>query len=157
AIGTSRMARLLARLFGPTAHSANPAGFSTSSARQYLHRATCARNGGFAMLFFGRQRARTCQGLTRRAFLQVGGSTVLGLTLADRLRAGAPSAGSAKSVILLWLWGGPSQLDTFDPKPNAPMEYRGPFSPIATKTVGLRVSELFPQVAQLSDKFALIR
>src|SRR5262245_54370030 len=68
--------------------------------------------GGFAMLFFGRQRSRTCQGITRRAFLQVGGSTVLGLSLADQLRAGAPSAGSAKSVILLWLWGGPAHLDT---------------------------------------------
>ena len=82
---------------------------------------------------------------------------MLGLSLADRLRAGAPTAGSAKSVILLWLWGGPSQLDTFDPKPNAPLEYRGPFSPIATKTVGLRITELFPQLAQLSDKFALVR
>ena len=109
------------------------------------------------MLFFGRQPSRTCQGLTRRSFLQIGGSTVLGLSLADRLRAGAPAAGSAKSVILLWLWGGPAHLDTFDPKPNAPMEYRGPFSPIATKTVGLRITELFPQLAQLSDKFALIR
>src|SRR5262249_55758883 len=113
--------------------------------------------GGFAMLFFGRQRSRTCQGLTRRAFLQVGGSTVLGLSLADRLRAGAPAAGSAKAVILLWLWGGPAHLDTFDPKPNAPVEFRGPFSPIATKTVGLRITELFPQLAKLSDRFALVR
>ena len=93
------------------------------------------------MLFVGRQRARTCQTVDRRAFLQVGGSTVLGLTLADllRVRATAPNVGTAKSVILLWLWGGPAHLDTFDPKPNAPLEYRGPFSPIATKTVGVRI------------------
>jgi uncharacterized protein (DUF1501 family) len=113
------------------------------------------------MLFLGQQRQRVCQGLSRRAFLQVGGSTVLGLSLADRLRlkavAGSPTAGSAKSVILLWLWGGPAHLDTFDPKPNAPIEYRGPFSPIATKTVGVRIAELFPQVAALSDSYTLIR
>jgi uncharacterized protein (DUF1501 family) len=113
------------------------------------------------MLFVGRQRARTCQTLDRRAFLQVGGSTVLGLTLADLLRARETAAVSAtthaKSVIFLWLWGGPAHLDTFDPKPNAPLEYRGPFSPIATKTVGVRITELFPQLAQLSDKYAIIR
>src|SRR5262245_27503390 len=112
------------------------------------------------MLFLGRQRARTCQTLDRRAFLQAGGSTVLGLTLADLLRAretAAPNSAHAKSVILLWLWGGPAHLDTFDPKPNAPLEYRGPFSPIPTKTVGVRITELFPQLAKLSDKYAIIR
>src|SRR5712692_7971329 len=98
------------------------------------------------MLFLGRQRQRTCQTLTRRAFLQAGGSTVLGLSLADllRLRAagGAAPDGSAKSVVLLWLWGGPSHLDTWDPKPNAPLQYRGPFSAIATKVPGTRISEM---------------
>jgi hypothetical protein len=113
------------------------------------------------MLLVGRQRARTCQGLTRRALLQVGASTVLGLSLSDllRLRAetGTPVTGTAKSVLLLWLWGGPSHLDTWDPKPNAPLEYRGPFSPIPTKQVGVRICELFPQVAKVADRFALIR
>jgi uncharacterized protein (DUF1501 family) len=111
------------------------------------------------MLFLGRQRARTCQTLDRRAFLQIGGSSVLGLTLADwlRVRAGSPSPGSAKSVVLLWLWGGPAHLDTFDPKPNAPIEYRGAFAPIATKTVGVRITEVFPKLAGLTDRFALIR
>lgn len=111
------------------------------------------------MLFIGRQRSHTCQALNRRSFLQVGGSTVLGLTLADwlRVRAGAPNPGSARSVIFLWLWGGPAHLDTFDPKPNAPLEYRGPFSAIPTRTVGVRVTELFPQLANLSHKYALIR
>src|SRR5262249_11694682 len=109
------------------------------------------------MLLLGSQRQRTCQGTPRRAFLQIGASSVLGLTWADRLRAGAPSPGSAKSVILLWLWGGPAHLDTWDPKPNAPLEFRGPFSPIATRTVGVRITELFPQVAALSHRYGLIR
>jgi uncharacterized protein (DUF1501 family) len=113
------------------------------------------------MLFIGQQRQRTCQTLTRRAFVQVGGSTVLGLCLADRLRLeaqGAASAeGSARSVILLWLWGGPSQLDTWDPKPAAPLEYRGPFTSIATKTPSIRISELFPRIARISDQFAILR
>jgi hypothetical protein len=112
------------------------------------------------MLFVGRQTQRTCQGLTRRALLQAGASTVLGLSLADllRLRAeGTAPAGSAKSVLLLWLWGGPAHLDTWDPKPKAPLEFRGPFSPIATRTPGLRVAELFPQIAKLSDTFAVVR
>src|SRR5262249_58125142 len=85
------------------------------------------------MLLLGQQRQRTCGGLTRRAFLQVGGSTVLGLSLADvlRLRARGATGGSAKSVLLLWLWGGPAHLDTWDPKPTPPSNTaaRSPPSP----------------------------
>src|SRR5207253_2980241 len=62
-----------------------------------------------------------------------------------------------KAVILLWLWGGPSQLDTFDPKPNAPLEYRGPFATIPTRIPGVRFGELFAQLAGLTDKLAVIR
>src|SRR5439155_11624392 len=112
------------------------------------------------MLLLGRQTARTCQSLSRRAFLQVGASSVLGLSLADLLRvkaAGGLNPGSAKSVVLLWLWGGPSQLDTFDPKPNAPLDYRGPFGTIPTKIPGVRFTELFPQLAAQTDKLALVR
>ena len=112
------------------------------------------------MLFVGRQRQRGCQELGRRAFLQAGASSVLGLSLADllRLRAlGSSPTGSAKSVILLWLWGGPAQLDTWDPKPNAPMEYRGPFAAIPTKVPGVRFGELFPQTARIADKLAVVR
>jgi hypothetical protein len=108
------------------------------------------------MLLLGRQTQRTCQALSRRSFLQIGASTVLGLSLADRLKAGS-TLGSAKQVVLLWLWGGPSHLDTFDPKPNAPLEYRGPFSTIPTKVPGLRFCELFPKLAGLTDQMALIR
>src|SRR5438876_7486045 len=113
------------------------------------------------MLFLGQQQQRTCQTLSRRSFLQIGGSTVLGVTLADLLRlrseGSASTNGSAKSVIFLWLWGGPAQLDTWDPKPNAPLEYRGPFSTIPTRTAGVRITELFPQIADIQDKFAILR
>jgi len=113
------------------------------------------------MLFIGQQRERTCQTLTRRAFLQAGGSTVLGLSLTDLLRlrasAGTDANGSAKSVLLLWLWGGPSQLDTWDPKPDAPVDYRGLFSPIATRVSGIKICELFPQLAKVADTFSIIR
>ncbi|HET6574716.1 MAG TPA: DUF1501 domain-containing protein [Fimbriiglobus sp.] len=112
------------------------------------------------MLLVGRQQQRTCQTLNRRSFLQVGASSVLGLSLADLLRAGETSGrnpGSAKAVILLWLWGGPSQLDTFDPKPDAPLEYRGPFATVPTRIPGVRFTELFPKLAGASDKLALIR
>src|SRR6266540_3525453 len=112
------------------------------------------------MLLVGRQRQRTCQTLDRRAFLQAGASTVLGLSLVDLLRlraAGKPANGSARSVLLLWLWGGPAQLDTWDPKPAAPLEFRGPFSSINTRVPGMRIGELFPQVARLADRYTLIR
>ncbi len=108
------------------------------------------------MLLLGRARQRTCQGLSRRAFLQIGASTVLGLSLADRLRGSAP-LGSVKSVLLLWLWGGPAHLDTWDPKPDAPLEFRGPFAAVPTRTPGLRFGELFPQLAARTDRLAVIR
>jgi hypothetical protein len=114
------------------------------------------------MLLVGRQRCRTCRGLTRRAFLEVGASSVFGVSLADLLRARATAGstaatGTARSVLLLWLWGGPSHLDTWDPKPAAPLEYRGPFTPVATSVAGVRVTELFPRVARLARHFALVR
>ena len=113
------------------------------------------------MLLVGQHRTRTCQGLTRRALLQVGASTVLGLSLADLLRhngrAGEGGRGTARSVLLLWLWGGPAQLDTWDPKPAAPLEFRGPFGTIPTRIPGVRFCELFPQTAGCTDKIAVLR
>ena len=112
------------------------------------------------MLMLGQLRARTCQGLTRRALLQVGASSVLGLSLADLLRLRAADSavnGPARSVLFLWLWGGPAHLDTWDPKPDAPLDFRGPFSPIATSVSGIRIGELFPQVAKQAHRFALDR
>src|SRR5438132_1493753 len=114
----------------------------------------------FIMLRIGCGLQRTCQGLTRREFIQVGGSSVLGLSLAELLRLRAETdyqVGQARSVIFLWLWGGPAQLDTWDPKPNAPLDFRGPFAAIATRTAGVRVTELFPQIAAIQDKFAIVR
>jgi hypothetical protein len=112
------------------------------------------------MLLLGRQHSHTCGQVTRRAFVQAGASSVLGLSLADLLRGraeGSPVVGTAKSVLLLWLWGGPAQLDTWDPKPTAPLEYRGPFQAIPTKVPGVRVGELFPKVAERLDRIAILR
>ncbi len=112
------------------------------------------------MLTLGVQRQRTCQGWSRREIVQIGLCTALGLNLADWLRvqqARAASPPRARSVIMLWLWGGPSHLDTFDPKPQAPLEYRGPFGTIPTSIPGLRFCELFPQLARLANRCTLIR
>jgi hypothetical protein len=112
------------------------------------------------VLSLGGVASRTCQAKSRRAFLQLGSLGALGLTLGDyfALRASAQETKpAAKAVIVLWLWGGPSHLDTFDMKPDAPVEYRGPFEPIATSVPGLRVCELLPGLARRADKFALLR
>ncbi len=111
------------------------------------------------MLLVGRQRSRVCGGVHRRAFLQVGASTVLGLNWASWLaaRAAARPEAPARAVILVWLWGGPSHLDTFDPKPHAPLEYRGPFGTIPTRIPGVRFCELFPKLAGISQHLAVLR
>src|SRR5438876_10404752 len=99
--------------------------------------------------------------LSRREFLHIGGTSALGLSLADLLtlqanNSGYPS-GSARAVIFLWLWGGPAQLDTWDPKPGAPMDIRGPFASIPSRIAGTRIGELFPQIADWTDRIAIIR
>jgi uncharacterized protein (DUF1501 family) len=106
------------------------------------------------MFEIGGFRSRLCQGVSRRAFLKAGAAAPFALSLP---RLAAQDRRKASSVIVLWLWGAPSHLDTFDPKPNAPAEYRGPFGTIATKTPGVRFTELFPKTAARSDRFALIR
>jgi hypothetical protein len=102
---------------------------------------------------------RFCDGITRREFLRIG---ALGgaLTLADllRLRAqGGTSPARNRSVIMVYLLGGPAHLDTYDLKPNAPAEYRGPFRPIKTKVGGIDICELFPRQAALMDRLTIIR
>jgi hypothetical protein len=79
------------------------------------------------------------------------------LSLADVWRAEAAGTARPKSCILLWLQGGPSQIDTFDPKPDQPSEIRGPFDPIETNVPGIRIAEPFPLLARCADKYALIR
>jgi hypothetical protein len=99
---------------------------------------------------------RFCDGFTRRDFLHAGMLAPLGLTLPGLLRAEEKSAKRDSDVncIMLFLVGGPSQIDTFDPKPKAPAEVRGPFQPIATKVPGIQMTEIFPRVAKHTDKFS---
>lgn len=99
-----------------------------------------------------------CPGpVSRRTFLRNGALALGGLTLADLLAARSPSSRPDTSVILFWMWGGPSQLETWDLKPNAPTEYRGPFKPIRTTVPGLDVCELFPRQARLGHCISLVR
>ncbi len=114
------------------------------------------------MLTVKGQPVRVCSGaLNRRELLQIGGAGLLGLSLPRVLAAESAAApfqnAKAKSVIFLFLFGGPSQLETFDMKPEAPMEIRGPFRPIASRTPGLLISDHLPRLAAVSDKFAVIR
>jgi hypothetical protein len=95
--------------------------------------------------------------LGRRDMLRIGSLTVLGLTLGDRIRLQAADRPKVKSCILLWLDGGPSHLETFDLKPDAPEEVRGPFQPIKTKVPGLELCELLPNTAKIADKIAVVR
>jgi uncharacterized protein (DUF1501 family) len=99
---------------------------------------------------------------SRRWFLQTGLAGFAGLSLARILRAqGVPSAGSSRrdprAVILFWLSGGPSQIDTWDPKPDAPAEIRGPYRTIATRVPGIRVCEHLPLQARLMDRLTILR
>ena len=102
-----------------------------------------------------------CDGLTRRQLLSVGGLSLFGgLTLPDILRAAESQphqVGTARSVVLLNLFGGPPHMDMFDLKPNAPDTVRGEFSPISTAVPGLQISELLPRTAELMDRATLIR
>ncbi len=105
---------------------------------------------------------RRCDGITRRELLRVGGLSAWGLGVGDLLRARRLGAAelpraAAQSCILIWLDGGPSHLETFDPKPEAPSEVRGPLETIKTKLPGVRLSECLPQTAQLMDHLAIIR
>ncbi len=119
--------------------------------------------------------ARLCDGPSRREFLRVGGASLLGLTLPGVLKLqsvqaggtdvekssaamrGLPGFGKAKNVILMFLQGGPSHIDLWDPKPDAPENIRGLFKPIETRTPGLFIGEHMPKLAQQTDKLTMIR
>ena len=99
-----------------------------------------------------------CDGHTRRDFLHAGAIAPLGLTLPAfhaAKAAGAPD--TDVNCIMLFLVGGPSQIDTWDPKPKAPAEVRGPFTPIRTNVAGVQISEIFPRMARHADQFSLVR
>ena len=104
-----------------------------------------------------------CDGIPRRSFLRAGFLGLAGLSLGDLLRVGARAgtqSGSKSddlSVILVWLDGGPPQHETYDPKPGAPSEFRGPLKPIDTAVPGVQVSELLPLHAQMMKKMSIIR
>src|SRR6478672_854676 len=102
--------------------------------------------------------APDCSAPSRRTFLRVGGLSAFGLTLPAYLRARAeqPAPARAKRCILLWMQGGPSHHDTFDPKPDAPAEVRGEFGTIPTTLPGVRIAEHLPLLAKQTDKFSII-
>ena len=106
---------------------------------------------------------KRCDGVSRRDFLRIGGLAALGLGLGDFFhlqRAFASNrtlTAKAKSCILIWLDGGPSHLETFDPKPDAPQEVRGPLKTIPTNVTGVRISECLERTAGIMDKIAVIR
>lgn len=111
------------------------------------------------------RKQRFCDGVSRRGFLKIGALGIGGVTLADLYRAEALAGGGAalsalrshKSVINIWLPGGASHLDTFDPKPQAPREFRGEFEVIDTRLPGVQFSEHLPLLAGMMDRLALIR
>src|SRR5437588_624033 len=120
------------------------------------------------MLSIPGRTGRTCDGFSRRELLRVGGASLIGLSLPDFLawKASAAEAkteqkgkpfGAAKSVIMLFLQGGPSHIDIWDPKPDAPSNIRGEFKPIKTKVPGIQFAETMPMLADQMDKFTIIR
>jgi hypothetical protein len=112
------------------------------------------------MLTINTRNRSLCNGLSRRDLLQIGGAGLFGTSASQLLAAESlrsVTGGRAKSVMFLYLFGGPSQLESFDLKPNAASKIRGPLSPIASRTPGLLISEKLPRIAAISDKLTVIR
>jgi hypothetical protein len=109
--------------------------------------------------FIGAEQTPFCDGHTRRSFLKAGFLGLGGLTLPQLLEARAQKGVAAKktSVIYIELTGGPTQFETYDPKPEAPSEYRGPFGTVKTNLTGVHFSELMKEQAKVADKMAIIR
>src|SRR2546421_351729 len=123
------------------------------------HCAPTRNRGGLAMLTIWGARERFCDGISRRGFLKIG-ALGAGITLADmlRLRAANPTEPTKnKSAIMIYLPGGPSHMDMYDLKPDAPAEFRGEFKPIDTNVPGVQICEHFPLQARMWDKLACIR
>ena len=115
------------------------------------------------MLSIAPNQIESFSNLGRRELLRIGGLTALGLNLPEALRAQQAATGGTESprgpvnCILLWMLGGPSHIDMYDLKPNAPKEVRGEFNPIATSAPGIEICEMFPRMAKMMDKFIPIR
>jgi len=103
-----------------------------------------------------RSRPRFCDGISRRDFLTVGGFALGGLALSN-VFAAEPRSRSHKAIINVYLPGGPSHIDMWDPKPDAPREIRGEFNPISTNVPGIQICEQFPRMAAMMDKFIVVR
>src|SRR5262249_14361449 len=101
--------------------------------------------------------------MNRRDFLRAGVLGAAGLSLAELLRLEARAAGGASgsnrkpSVIILWMRGGPSHIDMWDPKPDAPKEYRGEFGVSPTKVPGIMLSDMLPMCGKIMDKWSIVR
>src|SRR3954470_5882410 len=113
------------------------------------------------LTFFNGGSEPFCDGISRRSFLRAGGLALGGLTLSDLLRLKAQGAVAAprrgKSVIMICLGGGPSHVDTYNMKPEAPSEIRGEFHPIKSNVAGMDLSEMLPRQAKIADKFSVVR
>lgn len=113
------------------------------------------------MFTIGNTKVRNCSGLSRRQMLTIGGLGLAGMTLADLIRTktdASPGDGRREvSVIFLWLDGGPSHFETFDPKPDTPDTIRGPYGPIQTNVNGIQICELLPRLSRQMDKCVLVR
>src|SRR5215212_11868779 len=112
------------------------------------------------LTFTGRGSMQTCDGVTRRDFLQAGALGAIGVSMAQLMSLKAmgkvAEGHDDNSVIMIFNLGAPSQIDLFDPKPDAPAEIRGPFKPVSTKA-GYQLTELLPLHAKLADKISLVR
>ncbi len=105
------------------------------------------------------RRSRDCEGTTRRDFIKVGTLGMGSLTLADLLRRRAEASTTTMDTSVIWLWlsGGPTHVETFDPKMTAPSEYRSTTGEVATPVSGVTVGGTFPKIASVVDKMALVR
>lgn len=111
------------------------------------------------LTILGRRRRSNCDGLPRRDFLKIGGCGIAGLSLTDLLRAESRAGRSLghKGLIHVFLSGGPPHTDMFDMKPNAAPEYRGELRPVATNVPGIEICELMPRLAEVADKYTIVR
>lgn len=112
--------------------------------------------------FFGSRKGTDCDGTTRRDFLKVGALGATGLTLSHLLRARAAAAEAGKptrntSVVWLWLGGGPTHIETFDPKMSAPVEFRSTIGAVQTRVPGIELGGLFPKMGEVADRMAYVR
>src|SRR5580698_5665310 len=112
--------------------------------------------------FLASRKGTTCDGSTRRDFLKVGALGLGGMMLPDLLRARAADKAQGKptkntSVVWLWLGGGPTQIETFDPKMSAPSEFRSVVDAVKTSVPGVEFGGIFPQMAEHADKMAVVR